>query len=137
MTDPKRADIFLKLRRPCPNLEKGITLFQHFVGMLILGLCGNLLPRMFWVFAPLPITWVFFIPQLNCYHTFLDSDSQTYFQLSCSRTFLFNISLVMLSLLRYRKVLCQPFFQNYTNKHICRVLSSTGLIKNSIFIYHV
>ena len=28
----------------------------------------------------------------------------------------------------------RPLFLNYTNKHICRVLSSTGLIKNSIFI---
>ena len=72
------------------------------------------------------MTWVFSIPQLNCYHTHI--------QLSYSRTFLFNISLVMLSLLRYRKLLCQPFFQNYTNKHICPVLSSTGLNKNSIFI---
>ena len=75
--------------------------------------CGKLLFRKFWVFAPLPMTWVFLIPQLNCYHTFLDSDSQTYFQLSYSRTFLFNISLVMLSLLRYRKVLFQPFFSEF------------------------
>ena len=37
LTDPKR-DIFLKLRRPCPNLENGITLFPHFVAMLLLGL---------------------------------------------------------------------------------------------------
>ena len=60
--------------------------------------CGKLLSRKFWVFAPLPMTWVFLIPQLNCYHTFLDSDSQTYFQPSYSRTFLFNISLVQVML---------------------------------------
>ena len=31
----------------------------------------------------------------------------------------------------YPQVLCQPLFLNYTNNHICRVLSPTGLIKNS------